>query len=422
VILIDNESELSGLASRLSDVFRDERCFYRLLLAAGGVIAVLKGLRLPYIWAATQAQIDYRSGYLRRGLFGEVCRRLHIPTWHYSVFCAVAFGLLAGFFWLLARSVRRSGLDAAGLGAFTALLASSFCITMLTNLVGYYDILMALLVLGVMQFKSPRVQVIAALVAGIVGVMVHELYAIAYLPVSLAGVVYALTGEERRQKMLWVGLAAALVIPWTMVLVPMGHAKMVPADIAQLAAAIRARVDFPSHDGVIFEIFAYSSSGALHRMLGYMHAGTYWVLEGFGLLAFLPTTLFFLGLAWRIASARRRALRWYFVLCTLTPLLLNLVAYDRFRWFAMMELNAALCAIAACWSNSRLQSTRADTSAQPVFGVAWRRAAIFLLAINLATDIGLFQGDARHFPFQSYWTDYQEAKRAHRPVFQPPAI
>ena len=184
------------MASRLGDVFRDERSFYRLLLVAGGFIAVLKGLRLPYIWAATQAQIDYRSGYLRRGLFGEVCRRLHIPTWHYSVFSIVAFGLLAAFFWLLARSVRRSGLDAAGLGAFSALLASSFCITMLTNLVGYYDILMALLVLGVMQFQSPRVQVIAALAAGIVGVMVHELYAVAYLPVSLAGVVSCAHGRE----------------------------------------------------------------------------------------------------------------------------------------------------------------------------------------------------------------------------------
>jgi hypothetical protein len=195
VILIDNESELRGLISRLGDVFRDESRFYRLLFATGGVIALLKGMRLPYIWAATQAQIDYRSGYLRRGFFGEVCRRLHIPIWHYSVFCFVAFGLLACFFWLLVRSVQRSGLDAAGLGAFTALLASSFCITLVTNIAGYYDILMALLVLAVMQFKNPRVQVMAALAAGIVGVLVHELYAIAYLPVSLAGVVSALAGR-----------------------------------------------------------------------------------------------------------------------------------------------------------------------------------------------------------------------------------
>jgi hypothetical protein len=412
VILIDDVN------NRLGNIFRDELRFYRLLLAAGGVTAILKGMRLPYIWAATQAQIDYRYGYLRRGFFGEVCRRLHSHIWHYGVFCIVAFGLLAGLFWLLARSMRRSGLDAAGLGAFTALLASSFCITLLTNLAGYYDILMALLVLAVMQFRNLRLQVIAALIAGIVGVLVHELYAVTYLPVSLAGIVCGLAEREQRDRKLWVGLAAAAIIPWAIVLLPLGHAKMTPTEIATLALSIRSRVNFPSHDGVLFAIFGASSGENLHRMLGYMHAGTYWIEEGFGLLAFLPTTLFFLALAWRIASDRQRALRWYFVLCTFAPLLLNLVAYDRYRWLAMMELNAALCAIAVCWSKNRLQ----DATARPIFGVAWRRAAILLIAINMATDIGLFQGPGRTFPFQNYWIEYHAARQAHQPVFQPPQM
>jgi hypothetical protein len=153
-------------------------------------------------------------------------------------------------------------------------------------------------------------------------------------------------------------------------------------------------------------------------MLNDMRAGTFWVEEGFGFLAFLPATLFFLALAWRIASKRQRALRWYFVLCTFAPLLLNLVAYDRYRWLAMMELNAVLCAITVCWSKTRLH----DTTAQPVFGIAWRRAAILLIAINLATDIGLFQGAVRNFPFQSYWTSFQETMHSHKPLFAPPDI
>jgi hypothetical protein len=410
VILIDDVN------NRLGGIFRDELRFYRLLLVVGGGTALLKGIRLPYIWAATQAQIDYRYGYLRRGFFGEVCRRLHIPIWHYGVFSFVAFGLLAGLFWLLARSMRRSGLDAAGLGAFTALLASSFCITLLTNLVGYYDILMALLVLAVLQFRSLRLQVVAALLAGIVGVLVHELYAVAYLPVSLAGIFCGFAEQGRHEKKLWAGVAAAVILPWAIVLLPLGHAKMAPAEVARLATSIHARVNFPSHDGVLFAIFGYSSGENLHKMLVCMRVGTYWVEECFGLLAFLPTTLFFLALAWRFASKRQRALRWYFVLCTFAPLLLNLVAYDRYRWFAMMELNAALCAIAVCWSKKRVP----DATSHPVFDVAWRRAAILLIAINMATDIGLFQGPARTFPFQSYWFEYHEARQAHQPVFQPP--
>jgi hypothetical protein len=375
-------------------------------------------MRLPYIWAATQAQIDYRHGYIRRGLFGEVCGWFHIPIWRYGVFSVVAFVLLAALFWILVRSMQRSGLDAAGLGAFTALLASSFCITMLTNLVGYYDIVMALLVLAVMQFRNPRAQLVAALIAGIVGVLVHELYAIAYLPVSLAGLACALAEEERRKKWLWAGVAAAAIIPWVIVLLPLGHAQMAPQEIARLAGEIHTRVNFSSHDEVISAIFGDSSKESIGRMLNDMRAGTFWVEEGFGFLAFLPATLFFLALAWRIASKRQRALRWYFVLCTFAPLLLNLVAYDRYRWLAMMELNAVLCAITVCWSKTRLH----DTTAQPIFGIAWRRAAIFLIAINLATDIGLFQGSARNFPFQSYWTSFQETMHSHKPLFAPPNI
>ncbi len=401
----------------LHGVFQDESRFYRLLLVVGGTTAILKGLRLPYIWAATQAQIDYRNGYMRRGLFGEICRQLHIPIWHYGVFAAVSFVLLTGLLWLLARSVRKSGLDAAGLGAFSALVASSFCITMLTNLVGYCDILMALLVLVVMQFRKPSVQVMAALAAGIVGVLVHEMYAVAFLAVSLACTVCGLAFENDGNKRLWIGVGAAAIIPWAIILAPIRHARMTPDEIAKLAADIRARVNFPSHDGVLFAIFGNSSGENVRKMWGFMHAGTYWVEEFFGLLAFLPTTLFFLALAWRVAG-ERRALRWYLALCTFAPMLLNLVAYDRYRWLALMELNAVLCAIAVCWSTRRLHGD----GVQPTFGPAWRRAAVLLLALNLATDIGLFQVHGRSFPFVQYWNTFHTKGHSLERLFAPPDI
>jgi hypothetical protein len=404
------------LIRRLRDLLENESQFYRLLLAIGGTTAVLKGLRMPYIWAATQAQIDYRYGYLHRGLFGEICRRLHIPIWHYGFFSALAFALLIALLWLLARSMRESGLDAAGMGAFSALLASSFSITMLTNLVGYYDILMALLVLVVLQFRKPSVQMIVVLAAGVLGVLVHELYAIAFLPVSLAGVVCGLATGSDRKKKLWAGVAAAIIIPWMIVPLPLGHARMTPAEVARLAVSIRERVNFPSHDEVLSAIFGNSTAENVHRMWSFMHAGTYWIEECFGLLAFLPTTLFFLALAWRFVG-RRRGLRWYFALCTFAPLLLNIVAYDRYRWLSIMELNAVLCAIIACWSSRRIQGD----DGQPVFGLAWRRAAVLLFAVNLATDIGLFQGHSQSFPFVQYWHNFHTAPHL-RSLFGPPDI
>jgi len=35
-------------------------------------MAVLKGLRRPSMWAATQAQLDYSHGFIKRGLLGAV--------------------------------------------------------------------------------------------------------------------------------------------------------------------------------------------------------------------------------------------------------------------------------------------------------------------------------------------------------------
>lgn len=403
------------MIKRLSNLFGDEFRYHRLLLVVAGTIAILKGLRLPYIWAATQAQLDYRYGYVRRGLFGEFCRRLHVPIQHYAVFCVVSFVLLAGMFWLLWRTMRRSGLDAASMGVFTALLGSSFCITLLTNLVGYYDILMAMMVLAVMQFNAPRVQAIVALLAAIIGVLVHDLYAIAYLPVSLAGIACVLDERPSGRKGLIALTTAAIIVPWTIVLLPPG--RLTGAAIARLNGAIHARIDFPFHEGVLLAIFADSTHANVARMLGQMHAGTYWVEECFALLAFLPTTLFFLAAAWHIAGKESRRLRLYFAICTFAPLLLNLVAYDRYRWLGMMELNAAICAMAACWRRSVTNNRQMER-----FGIKWRRAAILLIALNLATDIGLFQGNSHPFPFLSYWNDYKAAKQSYRPVLQPPEI
>jgi hypothetical protein len=257
----------------------DERSFFRWLAVVAGILAVVKGLRLPYSWPATQAQIDYRYGFLRRGLFGEICRQLHIPISRYGVFTALSFLLLAAFLLLLAWRVRRSGLDAAGLGAFSALIAGSFCISSLVNVVGFYDILMAILVLLVMAAPGPRWQLLAAALAGVAGVLVHELYAIAFLPVSLVGAVC----WAGRRRVAWLGIAAAVLVPWAIVFSISHYAEMTPAQGQALQAAIRARVDFEPFDEML-QVLTFSSSDNLHLMLSFMHAGSWWIEEADDLL------------------------------------------------------------------------------------------------------------------------------------------
>jgi hypothetical protein len=143
-----------------------------------------------------------------------------------------------------------------------------------------------------------------------------------------------------------------------------------------------------------------------------MGAGSWWVEEGFGLLAFLPTACFFLAVAFRLASGRSRFVKLWMVVSIFAPLSLNLIGFDRYRWLTMMTLNAFLVVIAVGFANRRSQAVPADKE----FSVVWRRAAILLLAVNLATDIGFFHSHAKGFPFRDYWSDYRDAQQS---VFQP---
>jgi hypothetical protein len=408
-------TEPQGLISRIAESFRDEHRFYRLLLLFSAVTAVLKGMHMPYSWPVTQAQIDYRDGFVRRGLLGEVCRRLHIPIWHYQTFSLLSFVLLACLLTLLAWSVRRSGLDRIGLGSFTALVASGFFVTMLVNLVGFLDIILLLILLLVLQVRDPRWQLLAATASAVMAILFHELYVIAFLPISLIGPVSWAVQGGRASWRRWLLVAMAAAVPWIVVMRIARESNMTPAQSSEMQRQIRARVDFEPYDVMLNEVLTNSNQQSRKQMFTLVKEPEWWVVEGFGLAAFLPTAIFFLMIAWRAARAQPRMVRWYMIGSALAPLLLNIVAYDRFRWLMMVAIDAVLCAVVACWLRRPLQGE----NGLPEFGIAWRRAAVFLIAVNLATDIGFFSGHARNFPFFDYGASYHVIRRNHQPLLWP---
>jgi hypothetical protein len=398
--------------------FAEERKLYRLLLLIGGVVAVLKGLRLPYLWSATQAQIDYRYGFLRRGLFGEACRQLHIPIFRYGVFSILSFLLLGCFLLLLARSVINSSLDQRSMGAFSALIAGSCCISLLVNVVGYYDIVMAVLVLLTLSIANPRSQLIFAIFTGVIGVLVHELYAIAFLPVSLVGVIcWASERAGGNRISRWIAFACAAVLPWVVVLTIAHRPEMTDEHLHMLQAAIRARVNFVPDDGMLNVLKATTRDNVRFMLGPMMSAGAWWVEEFLGIIAFVPTAIFFLMIAFRLSAGRPRVVRWWLILSTFAPLALNITAYDRYRWLAMVTLNGFFCSIAMS-SAAQIKVPEAESISKVSFGVGWRHAAVLLLLLNLCTDVGFFRGHARNFPFREYWTGYRAEKQAGRPFLE----
>jgi hypothetical protein len=160
------------------------------------VWTTLRGLRLPGDFAEAHWLLDYRFGFMKRGLVGtlgwlgaELMGAAMSP-----LVIAVLSGLIhAGFLWvlwLLLRRIMAALAPAVGEAAvlLALVVASSPFVVMSAHLLGYFDALQFLLAVAtialVMRGKPGWAGVIAA-----VAVLVHELYLLVGLPLVILALV-----------------------------------------------------------------------------------------------------------------------------------------------------------------------------------------------------------------------------------------
>ncbi len=398
-------------------LFADDRRFWRLFAIVAAAIAILKGLRFPVIWAASQAQADYREGFLKRGLFGELCRRLHLNIADYRIFAILSLAILAFFLLLLLRFARRSGLSTLADGPLITLIAASYCISYLVCMVGYLDILLAILALAVLSIRHSAAQLAGIALVGCFAVVVHEMYAVVFLPLTLLPFLLQAEApapeqpEQHRPRSPAYAIAAFL-LPWAAVAALTAHRALTPAQIAALQSSMLARVNFPAEPKV-FEIYSMSALGNIRMMGQYIFTGSWLALQTLAMAAFLPTTLYFLLLSFRAlpdGARRQRILRLCILIAVFAPLAMNVIAYDLYRWAALMAFNAVLALLVILRHCHR---TAHASARPPLLTPAFRHAACLLIALNLATNIGMFAHEGKDFPFYQYWSDFITAKHAH---------
>jgi hypothetical protein len=92
---------------------------------------------------------------------------------------------------------------------------------------------------------------------------------------------------------------------------------------------------------------------------------------------------------------------------------LNLIAVDFDRWMNFAALNALIAAIVAARGLERGDS---DPLPQKPFGVLARNTAMLLIALNLASNAGMFV-PGTDFSFLPHWRRFRENRLRHRPMF-----
>jgi hypothetical protein len=373
-----------------------EQRFWNWTALGLGILAFVKGIRLPNSWAYTQAQMDYGAGFTRRGLFGSTLGHLlQLNLYgHFVVASTVLLLLLFAVLALLARSSKLS--ERMPPGELLAVYASSYSVSYLAHLNGYLDIPLALLCAGPLFVRRTGWRLAAAACCTVVGILIHEQFFFAFLPLLMISILFgaatARTAAERR--LAWVGGALLALLGLGLM---MNFARQGPISEEQ-SEQMRQTITLRADGALNTEVFKEGSLTPQEN-LGIMQSvwrrSTYLPAQVESLLLFGPTTVV---LSWATLLLLRRwkpgKQRWLYtgvLLATLAPLSLHLVGWDKNRWNEILCLNAFLLLLLV----SRL------AGGEPVRLPVWlRRTCLLVMLLNMASGGGMLDGrHIRPFPF-----------------------
>jgi hypothetical protein len=370
--------------------------FWMLTAFLVGAVALAKGWRLPNRWSATQAQVGYEFGVVKRGLFGAlVSRPLHLE--HYARFAVVSYFVLLALMAGLVVYTVRSGISQRLLTLeVIALFFSSYGITYLSHLVGYLDLVVGILVVGLLLIRNPLYRLLIGIPVSLAAIMVHELFLFIFLPVLLLSFLlqgFELPEKSQFRRMLGSALLLAAVTGSFTVWLSL-RPSLRPEQVSAAQDQIQARSDFPVRT-TFFSVMKLSARDNMYSMGEYYRSRRWWLLQGLSFATFAPTIILLLFIANKVIKSDpnlpARAMMILAIAASLSPLAMHLLGWDVARFNAWVVIAAYLVLLTVCQFSSG-----AAVSLSP----AIRNAMIMALLLNMASG-GLLMDDrvVSSFPF-----------------------
>jgi hypothetical protein len=325
-------------------------------------VAVLKGLRMPSLWAVTHMTFNYSQGFLRRGFFGQVLRVFgeeRIYRYNFLFLCAAILFVLAGLaLFLLVRRVFASDRSDRGLQAATLVLAASPGMVFLIHEIGYLDyvgiVLVPLFILWAARSRRLFLIFYVAIPISIILALVHESMIVMFAPTMLFTMVSHITtrgaGKPRRIRVLLVAHAILVMGVAVTASSLSGTLGTCSAERLQaLQASIARHSNFPLRgDG--FDALQRSLRENLLVILprhwsnpdnrNYLITTLAVSLPG---LAFLGSYGVRLLRRLGITKRARQILTISFLTAAVSPLLLNFIGWDSARWCAIAFMACFFC-------------------------------------------------------------------------------
>jgi len=306
----------------------------RLALALSLALALINHVLAPKAFAATQLLFDYQFGLIRRGLAGELLRHLSGGTVSiHEIYAAAALvtlsGILAFALYLWRYLPRRTS------GYLLLVLAfNSFAFASFAGNTGYLDGLLMLVAVAAL-FSTPNTLAGLALrlVLCAVGVLVHE-NMLPYFAVLIGLDLWLRTsGRNARFAIAASPVLAALAVLAILVL----FAEFTPEQATDYAQHLQARAGF-ALDANSTDVAGRSIGQNLALMEELRGTRKYWTWVLFDGVPLFAMSLWLLWLAGRVAGNVAPLTRLFIAAAILSPLSLNLIAFDVVRFGAASVL------------------------------------------------------------------------------------
>ncbi|MEO8069968.1 MAG: hypothetical protein ABI652_01085 [Acidobacteriota bacterium] len=339
-------------------------------------LALLKGIRMPNRWSVTHYLFNYQTGFIKRGLFGEVLRQV-LGQWtaHYFAMAAVAIAVGVVMLLLIVRECRRLPRVAETL-PFLLVFVASPAISFSVHLVGYLEeVTYIVWLLVLLQRRRWALQVAAALAAAVVLPLIHDASILWVGALTCLTLIAGAAARDRSPRARLAAIAAVGVVWVASTLVVSSAGRVSPERAGLIRDQQTAFFDIrPRQDA--FQTLTQTSSAALVDMKQRWAEPDVQQDMVLSLFVFAPAMIFLGVVAVRRAricddsAAIRVAASALVVLAIASPLLLHVVAWDRHRWNSLATLNAGLAALVLVGAPRREQQSRAPASPMATIGVA----------------------------------------------------
>ncbi len=376
---------------------KDDRRFWWAVSPVLAAISVAKAIRLPNYKSATQAQVDYSLGLIKRGMFGAaLARPLHLEI--YSRFAVFSWLLLLSTVAFLLVFTWWGGARERVLSPeIVALFFSSYALVYMAHMVGYFEVLLLLLTLVLLSIRPFWIRFAGALPAAVFALAVHEMFLFVFLPVLLFSfLAQGFAGDAKKLGkpaiLGAVGLLLGVSLATTVRLAL--HPPMTPAQLNGLTGHIAQLVDFPT-DTAMYDVLVRSTRDNLYIMRDVASRAPWWRQQLVCLVTMGPTVLL-LVLATRrlLRTVRRPVPRWIgasAVVASLSPLTMHLLGFDVARFNAMVMLTSFLALLTVCRFTEGVPAALSSRE---------HYAVLLVLLLNMTSGDLLMDGrTVRSFPF-----------------------